>query len=108
MNLKEFLKPTLIKILVTIILIFSSLLYKRPNYCFDANCYPRGFPLPFVDEMISGLRVAHEKYIGYFLIDFVVYFLLSCVIIHIFNKLKNKLINYGLVGIRTRSFRPFH
>ena len=50
----KFFKPTKWKIFGSFILLTLSLFYKRPNYCFDANCYPRGAPLPFVDEFSSG------------------------------------------------------
>ena len=88
MDLKDFVKPNTKKIVLTLILSFLSLLYKRPNYCFDINCYPRGFPLPFADELYNGLRIAHQKYISYFLVDLIFYFLLVCLIYHIFKTKK--------------------
>ncbi|MEK6984314.1 MAG: hypothetical protein AABX33_07105 [Nanoarchaeota archaeon] len=88
MDFKDYLKPSARKIVLTLFLAFLSLLYKRPNYCFDANCYPRGFPLPFADEISGGLKIAHQKYIGYFLIDFILFFLLVSLVYYIFNRFK--------------------
>ena len=75
MDWKEFFKPTKWKLLVSVALVALSLFYKRPNYCFDANCYPRGFPLPFVDEVAGSLNIAHGKYISFFVIDIIIWFL---------------------------------
>ena len=88
MDWKGFFRPAKSKVLISITLAALSLLYKRPNYCFDANCYPRGLPLPFIDEVAGSLNIAHDKYIGFFVIDIIIWFLVACLTIYLFKKFK--------------------
>lgn len=83
MNLKEFLRPTGRKLILAVVLVSASLLYQRPNYCSDATCYPRGFPLPFADEFSGTLRTGQLHYPGYLAIDFIFWFAIACVIAHV-------------------------
>jgi len=89
MDWEEFLKPTKWNLMLLVILVSLSILYQRPNYCFDANCYPRGFPLPFIDDFQGSLRIMQEKYIVYFLVDIIFWYFISSIVLFFISKLKN-------------------
>ena len=103
MGIKEFLKPTILKIILTIIFIVVSLLFvyfpaplwiEESNNIATIDFYTniRGFPIPYLIINIGG-GVVQGFSIFYFglLIDLIFWYLLSCLIIFIYNKVgKNK------------------
>lgn len=89
MNWKEFLKPDLRKIVVFIILfISSSFIY------FNTDFYFLGFPMSFyVRTPCFGLTCPGWIWgfsLQYLLVDLVIWYLVSCLIVWIYDKVKKK------------------
>jgi len=100
MVLKEFFKPTWIKILITIILLLITLFYKWSNHCIGDVCRLRGLPIPFADEIGGKFYfyiLGYSTYYGFssfflisLILDIIFWYLISCLIIWIYNKIKNR------------------
>ena len=96
MNWKEFLKPDWKKIVIFVILfILFSFLMNNPFYIED-----KGFPLVYLDFAVYGPSLlASGTLIDYrgpifsimnLVVDFIFWYLLSCLIIWVYNKVKKK------------------
>lgn len=89
MNLKKFLKPDWRKIVIFLILFMSSsfIIY------FDTKFYFIGFPLAFYYKHPSYGRSPSwiEGFsLNYLLLDLILWYLLSCLIVWIYDKVKKK------------------
>jgi hypothetical protein len=92
MNWKEFLKPSWRKIVLTVVLLILGLIYVGwvesciPYPCFGGPYSDRGFPLIWLR---SSSFSASINWINFFL-DIVFWYLLSCLIIWIYDKFKRR------------------
>ena len=111
MSIKNFIKPSLVKILLFLIITISSLYFTRENACgispFFAFCYKAyGFPLPYLVTGSVDSAFGHIKTLplgeffsksGNFLFnvpafvsDMILIYLLACSISALFKKIKLK------------------
>jgi hypothetical protein len=99
MNWKEFLKPSWIKIVL--LLIFLVLSFFKTDYPFssDSPSFSHGFPLYYLTEgydwwsypewQTSPRKIRDILYFNLF-IDLIFWYLLSCLIIWVYDKVKKK------------------
>ena len=96
MNLKEFLRPTWKKILLTLIILLSTLFYivPCPSEKFEIlDCIEEcdGFPLSLSHFWICGVtNTGRDIYYHSFLINSIFWYLISCFMIFGYNKWKIK------------------
>lgn len=93
MNLKEFLKPTLSKILLTIILFSLSWFYIYEKHLgIDAGFVGRGLPFPFYTLeriTIAGSCCPGIIWVGV-ISDLIFYYIISLFLMMIYEKIRNK------------------
>ena len=102
MTLKQFLKPDWRKIVLFVILFILSLLISYPGFCVDGTNFGyceeiHGFPLSAYTTFGEQDVVPPEKleYIRYenifgFIFNLIFWYLLSCLIVWIYDKVKKK------------------
>jgi len=92
MNLKEFFKPDMSKIILTLVMIIITIIFW---FLAKVNVLCKmGVPCPPVNHFIriseiSGPRFISANYI-YLILELLISYLISCFIIFIFNKFKEK------------------
>ena len=91
MTLKQFLKPDWRKIVIFVVVSIVFSLYKNIITVYN---YERGFPLPFqfcVYDMFPSLAPPWCGVVGHYLIvDIIIWYILSCLIVWIYDKRKKK------------------
>ena len=105
MSFKEFIKPTIVKIILFVVLFgFFSYFFGNPYlfaFCDPCGCYDTwGSPLHFAEESaVGGVFAGQEFSCGtritnfrfwYLITDIIFWFLLSCLIVFAYNKVKSK------------------
>ena len=93
MNLKEFFRPTIIK-LILFLLIPAFYAQVGVMYCFAGNCGQSSLPVPLPFAIYSYMtftfyQQANDIFL-YLVVGAIVSYLISCLIIEIYNKVKKK------------------
>ncbi len=95
MKLKEFLKPTIWKVIIFIILLILTSVFNYATYCPECTRAAYGFPLalyelpgckPVSAEGCPGYRVIYSALI----VDLIFWYLVSCLIVWFYDKRKKK------------------
>ena len=90
MTFKDFIEPTTVKVIMTIILIIITYIIAYPfQICVPGPCF-KGIPLGFYHSSGGGVNFSYGREINYLnlLINFLFWYLASCMIISIYNKIK--------------------
>lgn len=92
MNWKEFFKLTKVKIIITVILVVIYLLYLWQSFFFTLDTVTIGIPLVFYEWCSICIPETKSFNILFLIIDLVIAFtisyLVSCLIIFIYNRIK--------------------
>jgi hypothetical protein len=109
MNWKEFLKPSKKKIAIFIVTIILSFLYRTPPYdSLLIFTYILNLPILFLDYLSNIFNIfgnlPSEKFeilvtLIFFILTFFYWYLLSCLIVWIYDKLKKKISRWYLLAI---------
>lgn len=89
--MKNFLKPGLAKIIITIILLLASFFYIKTNNINipDVLIEKYGFPLPYLKYTSSVFGgESYEWFFVNFLLNLIIWYLISCTIVLIWKKIK--------------------
>ncbi len=90
-KLKEFLKPDWKKVLITVLILGITLLYKYEPRVFDAYIVYHGLPLGFIEGFQGGkmgqVDTLHYSVLPFqMIIDLIIWYLVSCLIMEFAKK----------------------